>query len=188
MHIIVHVFFAALALCSDVLSTSWKGEGSMRICSISTGLSSSSSSQALIWTNQNQNREKWLDYWSKYSFIGTLLAVWMVYRCYTIPPQGTWCRLVEEACLSEGEGRNKQMTDWPVRSLGTYPWWFQGFSYFKAVSPVVHASCCAALILVRSAGLITPSELLLPTQRQITDALLLWVFKVKGMCVLFDLK
>lgn len=35
-------------LCNDVLSTSWKGEGSIRISSISIGLSISASSHALI--------------------------------------------------------------------------------------------------------------------------------------------
>lgn len=40
---------AAPTLCNDVLSTSWKGEGSIRISSISIGLSISASSHALIY-------------------------------------------------------------------------------------------------------------------------------------------
>lgn len=39
---------AAPTLCNDVLSTSWKGDGSIRISSISIGLSISASSHALI--------------------------------------------------------------------------------------------------------------------------------------------
>ncbi len=58
LHVVIcHTGVAAVTLCRDVLSTSWNGEGSIRICSMSTGLSSSSSSQALICISQSQGRE-----------------------------------------------------------------------------------------------------------------------------------
>lgn len=43
-------------LCNDVLSTSWKGDGSTRISSISIGLSISASSHALICSSQWEAR------------------------------------------------------------------------------------------------------------------------------------
>lgn len=52
--------FSPPTLCSDVLSTSWKGEGSTRISSISIGLSVSASSHALICSSQWEARsQKW---------------------------------------------------------------------------------------------------------------------------------
>lgn len=58
LHVIPgHPGDAAVTLCRDVFSTSWNGEGSTRICSISIGLSSSASSQALICISQSEGRE-----------------------------------------------------------------------------------------------------------------------------------
>lgn len=68
---------AVVTLCSDVLSTSWNGEGSIRICSISTGLSSSSSSQALICNSQSQGRKMDSEYLSFFfGWFVLLLAAW----------------------------------------------------------------------------------------------------------------
>ena len=53
-------------LCNDVLSTSWKGEGSIRISSISIGLSISSSSHAMICSRNkkkvNRGGASWLQF------------------------------------------------------------------------------------------------------------------------------
>lgn len=68
---------ASVTLCRDVLSTSWNGEGSIRICSISTGLSSSSSSQALICNSQSQGREMYSEHLMFFfGWFVSLLAVW----------------------------------------------------------------------------------------------------------------
>lgn len=59
----VYLCLSALTLCNDVLSTSWKGEGSTRISSISIGLSISASSHALIcgskWEARSGRRLGW---------------------------------------------------------------------------------------------------------------------------------
>lgn len=50
-------------LCNDVLSTSWKGEGSIRISSISMGLSISASSHALICSSKQTPRPRFSHTW-----------------------------------------------------------------------------------------------------------------------------
>lgn len=53
-----HPGVSGVTLCRDVLSTSWNGDGSIRVCSILIGLSSSASSQALICFVQSKT-DRW---------------------------------------------------------------------------------------------------------------------------------
>lgn len=114
LHVVMyHSGVAVLTLCRDVLSTSWNGEGSIRICSISIGLSSSASSQALICSSQSQGSQidcECSEFWiiDLSGLIILLFAVWMLNHSCTVPPLVTWCQSAEGASCPEQSQSERQ--------------------------------------------------------------------------------